>query len=93
MESGLAAICIVRNNNEITQGPRGWFSHATVCGHGLTQMGNGHYFLSIARAEGQGCIAVGFGDTEIEELNREISLPRLLELLSDLPVIRSVRLK
>ncbi len=96
MEAGLSAIRIVRQGGRFTEGPKGWFNDQDVCNiknHSLSYIKNGRYFLSIPRVEEEGCIAVGFADSEIEKLNREISLPRLLSLLSNLPGIRYVRLE
>ncbi len=96
MEAGLSAIRIVKEKGKFTEGPKGWFDNNNVCdakNQSLSYIKNGRYFLSIPRAEAKGCIAVGISDAEIEKLNKEISLSRLLQFLSNLPGIRYVHLE
>jgi signal transduction histidine kinase len=97
LESGLSAIRIARPDGTITEGPVNGFRIEAPCNsnnHTLQHTESQNiYFQTIPRASGAGCIAVGLADARIETLNVQISLPYLLNLLSDLPGIQYVRLE
>jgi len=98
MEAGLAGIRIVKENNDIAEGPSDWFSADNVtCEAGnrfLRHLTNDHlYYLAWPRTKAPGCIIVGIAAARIEKLQEQIGLPYLLRTLSGLAGIQYVRVE
>ena len=99
-ESGLAGVAIIhRDGQETVSGPKGWLPEALGCSPGLTSLPARH--LSVFSLEtgeggqdkGKGCVIVGLATGEIETLRQEVSVDRLLQVLSRLHGIASIRLE
>ena len=100
-ESGLAGVTIIhRDGQGIVGGPKGWLPEFVGCSPGLTSLPERH--LSVfsletgekkGQAEGPGCVIVGLATGEIETLRQEVSVDRLLQVLSRLHGIASIRLE
>ncbi len=95
-EAGLAGIRIIRRNGKITEGPPGWVpDNCPSCTKrpSLVHLKNAHEYLYIfPKKESQGCVIVGIAAQNIEELQKEIGLRKVLSTLSNLPGIAFCKL-
>lgn len=96
-EAGLAGIRIVRDNETQTEGPPGWFPGDMIpCENKIPNfrhLPDDHlYCLAWSRVRTAGCIVVGVAAQQIEKLQQQISLSRLLDIMSDQSGISYVRL-
>ncbi len=95
-EAGLAGIRIVRKDGIITEGPPGWVpNNCPNCTQkpSLIHLKKAHEYLYIfPKANKQGCVIVGIAAQNIEELQKEIGLKKVLATLSSLPGIAFCKL-
>jgi len=95
-EAGLAGIRIIRKNGEITEGPPGWVpDNCPNCTEkpSLVHLKKAHEYLYIfPKKNRQGCVIVGIEAKNIEELQKEIGLKKVLSTLSSLPGIAFCKL-
>ncbi len=96
-EAGLAGIEITRAGGKITEGPQNWAPpNCPTCSQktGLIHIPQAHQYLYILpKKNGNGCIIIGIAAKNIEELQREIGLKKVLATLSSLPGITFCRLR
>ncbi len=101
-ESGLAGVKIFhRDGQDSVSGPPGWLPDIERCSPGiLTLLPDKHLYVFSMEGEnrkeqslGYGCIIVGLATGEIEKLQKEVSVERLLQVLSRLHGIAYVRLE
>ena len=101
-ESGLAGVKIFhRDGQDSVSGPPGWLPDTEQCSPGiLAPLPDKHlYVFSMGeenrkeQSPGSGCIIVGLATGEIEKLQAEVSVERLLQVLSGLHGIAYVRLE
>jgi two-component system, NtrC family, sensor histidine kinase HydH len=97
-ESGLAGVTIIHREGQIkVSGPAGWLPEDTGCSIGLAFLPDQHLYVfsmeNDVQPSGAGCIIVGLATGEIETLRQEVSVERLLQVLSRLHGIVSVRLE
>ena len=96
-ESGLAGICIVRNDGNFVEGPPGWFPPKNICQskkfviHHLKD--NNNFYLTIPGKDYAQCIHVGLAGKRINELKDQVDLNHLLDMLSGQAGIRYVRIE
>lgn len=98
-EAGLAGISIIDSRGQRVEGPEQWGPRqdCTDVTRGLVhQRDEQLYSLAVssesaAGAEG-GCVIVGFGSGELDQVQADISVQKLLDRLSGLPGIASVEL-
>ncbi len=99
-ESGLAGVTIIpADGSARVSGPSGWLPEDFFCSSaGLVSLPKRHLYLfgladeAATRGE-KGCVIVGLATGEIENLQQEVSVERLLQVLTDLHGIAYVRLE
>ncbi len=100
-ESGLAGVTIIHGGGQETvSGPKGWMLESSGCSPGLASLPERHLFVfsleteaKKEQAEGQACVIVGLATGGIETLRQEVSVDRLLQVLSRLHGIAFIRLE
>lgn len=97
-ESGLAGICIIREDNKYTLGPGKWFDPGIIsCRTGeqnLIHLPVKHLFiLAFQRTQDKGCIILGFKADHIEKLREQVGLTRLVKSVSGLSNIKYIRIE
>lgn len=102
VESGLAGVSIVsKTDKKSVSGPEGWLPTGFTCSPGrLVSFPEKHLYLfssegnnGTGQPEGMDCVTVGLATGKIESLRREVSVERLLQVLSKLHGISYVRLE
>ncbi len=100
-ESGLAGVTIISSGGkENISGPEGWLpSDSTCSSNSLTVLPEKHLYLFTLSEKGKSqsanneCVIVGLATGEIENLQHELSVERLLQVLGKLHGIDYVRLE
>ncbi len=96
-ESGLAGIRIVRNNNDYTEGPPGWFPLENICQTDNSAIRHlkkrNIYYLTLSGRDQSTCIMVGLAGKRIDELKEQGNLDHMLDMLSGMSCFRYVRIE
>jgi two-component system, NtrC family, sensor histidine kinase HydH len=102
LESGLAGVTIIPGDGgKSASGPEGWLPAGFACSPGrLVSLPEKHLSLfsledggGTDQSAGGDCVIVGLATGKIESLQKEISVERLLQVLSNLHGIAYVRLE